>query len=142
MLDDAPVLVAIILDLTERTAAAEQLRRIEERARESEQLASIGTLAAGLAHDIGTPMNVILGYAEMLRKSATRDQDRQRARLIVEQVRRIGALIQTLLNVVGGDGNLLFNVGPGGAQQRLVGIRAIQPHLFENGARGGSLAPA
>ncbi len=99
ILDDAPVIVEIILDLTERIRAAEELSRAERRVRDAEQLASIGTLAAGLAHDIGTPMNVILGYAEMLRGSLDDADDRERARLIGEQVRRVSDLIQTLLDL-------------------------------------------
>ena len=37
------------------------LRATAERARAAERLASIGTLVAGLAHEIGTPMGVIQG---------------------------------------------------------------------------------
>ena len=46
-----------------------ELRETTERARAAEQLASIGTLVAGLAHEIGTPMGVIQGHAEMLESS-------------------------------------------------------------------------
>ncbi len=99
ILDDAPVIVEIILDLTERVRSAEELSRSERRARDAEQLASIGTLAAGLAHDIGTPMNVILGYADMLRSSLQDPEDRQRAARIGEQVKRVSELIQTLLDL-------------------------------------------
>ena len=48
-----------------------ELRETTERARSAERLASIGTLVAGLAHEIGTPMGVIQGHAEMLESSVT-----------------------------------------------------------------------
>jgi len=39
---------------------------LERRLRHSDKLATIGTLASGLAHEIGTPLNVIRGRAEYL----------------------------------------------------------------------------
>jgi PAS domain S-box-containing protein len=75
------------------------LRIAEERARAAEQLASLSVITAGIAHDIGTPMNVILGYADMLRDSLESPKDRRRAAIISDQVRRVTSLIQTLLNI-------------------------------------------
>jgi len=43
-----------------------QLRDAEERVRRSEQLAELSTISVGIAHDVGTPMTTILGYAELL----------------------------------------------------------------------------
>jgi len=48
---------------------------------------------------VGTPMNVILGYAEMLERSLENPRNKSRAGIIVEQVKRVSALIQTLLNL-------------------------------------------
>jgi len=86
-------------DITERKQAEAAQREAEERARLAERLASIGTLAAGIAHDVGTPLNIIGAYAKMMEKSIVDESDRERARLICEQVTRITTLIQTLLNL-------------------------------------------
>jgi PAS domain S-box-containing protein len=86
------IFTGIVRDLTE-------LRLAEERARAAEQLASLSLITAGIAHDIGTPMNVILGYADMLRDSLENPKDRRRAEVISEQVRRVTDLLQTLLNI-------------------------------------------
>lgn len=75
------------------------LRQAEERARQAEQLAALSTITAGIAHDVGTPMTTILGYAELLERSAPDDKSRDRARHIVDQVRRVTDLLQTLLNI-------------------------------------------
>jgi len=77
----------------------ERLRQAEERARQAEQLAALSTITAGIAHDVGTPMTTILGYAELLERSASDDKSRDRARHIVDQVRRVTDLLQTLLNI-------------------------------------------
>jgi len=76
-----------------------QLREAEERVRRSEQLAELSTISAGIAHDVGTPMTTILGYAELLQKSVTDPKNRERAGHIVDQVRRVKDLLRTLLDI-------------------------------------------
>ena len=91
--------VAVTEDITEAFESAERLKKTEKRAREAEKLASIATLTAGLAHDVGTPIHIIMGYAELMEKSLTDENERKRARLIGEQTKRVTDLIQTLLNI-------------------------------------------
>ena len=76
-----------------------ELRRTTQRAQAAEELASIATLVAGLAHEIGTPMGVIQGHAKMLESAISDDNARWRLRTIQEQIGRISKIIQTLLNM-------------------------------------------
>jgi len=71
----------------------------EKRARAAEALASIGTLVAGLAHEIGTPMGVIQGHAKLLESAVTDDKARWRLATISEQIGRISKIIQSLLDM-------------------------------------------
>lgn len=80
-------------------AQSQTLRETRERARAAEQLAAIGTLVAGLAHEIGTPMGVIQGHAEMLQSSVADERGRWRLQTIRDQIDRISKIIQTLLNI-------------------------------------------
>ncbi|HTF34561.1 MAG TPA: ATP-binding protein, partial [Myxococcota bacterium] len=75
-----------------------ELRLTERRARAAEDLASVATLVAGLAHEIGTPMGVIQGHAELLESSVSDERGRWRLRTIREQIDRISRIIQALLN--------------------------------------------
>jgi len=75
------------------------LRVTTERARVAEELASIATLVAGLAHEIGTPMGVIQGHAKLLESSVSGEDANWRLRTIQEQVTRISKIIQTLLDM-------------------------------------------
>ena len=75
-----------------------ELRLTEGRARAAENLASVATLVAGLAHEIGTPMGVIQGHAELLESSVSDERGRWRLRTIREQIDRISRIIQALLN--------------------------------------------
>lgn len=76
-----------------------ELRHTTERARAAEQLASIGTLVAGLAHEIGTPIGVIQGHAKLLESKVSGEQAQWRLRTIQEQIARISKIIQSLLNM-------------------------------------------
>jgi two-component system NtrC family sensor kinase len=75
-----------------------ELQRTRRRARAAEELASIATLVAGLAHEIGTPMGVIQGHAKLLEPAVSQD-GLWRLQTIQEQVGRISRIIETLLNM-------------------------------------------
>jgi signal transduction histidine kinase len=80
-------------------AQSAELRRTAERARAAEELASIGTLVAGLAHEIGTPMGVIQGHAKLLESKIEDENGRWRLQTIREQIDRISHIIHALLNM-------------------------------------------
>ena len=86
----------LVRDYEEQSAT---LRRTAERARAAEQLAAIGTLLAGLAHEIGTPMGVIQGHAKMLERAVSDDDAKWRLETIQKQIGRISRIIQALLNM-------------------------------------------
>jgi PAS domain S-box-containing protein len=88
--DGKKYFTVILRDISER-------QRIEQQLRQSERLAEVGTLAAGLAHEIGTPMNVILGRAEQLMRKADDDATRKGLAAITTQVERITKIMNQLL---------------------------------------------
>lgn len=80
------------IDLTDLKTSQEQLLK-------AEQLAQLGTLASGMAHEIGTPMNIILGRAESLVRKTSEESTKKGLTTIVAQVDRVSKLINQLLNV-------------------------------------------
>jgi len=65
----------------------------------SEKLASVGRLAAGLAHEIGNPLGIILGYLELIRKTdITDDEKRDFLNRVESEITRINIIIRQLLD--------------------------------------------
>jgi signal transduction histidine kinase len=73
--------------------------QLEMRLRHSDKLATIGQLAAGIAHEVGTPLNVIGGRARVMARRADDPQAVQKnADIIATQAERITKIIQQLLD--------------------------------------------
>ncbi len=93
-LDDQ--LVKARADLLERHRRELELER---RLQHAERLATIGTLASGLAHEIGTPMGVIRARAEyLLQFNPPPAKSQQGLEIIVGQSDRISRIVRMLLN--------------------------------------------
>ncbi len=76
----------------QRLTAVEQLRH-------ADRLRTVGRLAAGLAHEIGTPLNVVSGRAELIASGKlSASEVTESARTIKSQSQRITAIVQELLN--------------------------------------------
>jgi signal transduction histidine kinase len=79
--------------------AAENRVRALEQLRHAERLITVGTLAAGIAHELGTPLNVVLARAKMVAEGESEGEAARRdGRIIGEQVERITRIIQSLLD--------------------------------------------
>lgn len=84
-----------------RTAASETRARIAalEQLRHADRLRTVGQLASGVAHELGTPLNVVAGHAKMLRRGElSPSETRTSLDVIVEQVDRMTAIIRQLLD--------------------------------------------
>ncbi|MDC3954521.1 sensor histidine kinase [Polyangium jinanense] len=79
--------------IEEATRYAKELERAQERLVRSERLASVGRLAAGLAHEIGNPIAALLGFEELLLAGGLDETDErdflQRMKRETERIHRI-----------------------------------------------------
>jgi two-component system NtrC family sensor kinase len=105
--DEIGELASEINAMCERLAAAQaqSARETEARIRAIEQLRhvdrlrTVGQLASGVAHELGTPLQVVSGHAGMLRAGdLTRDESTASAEVIAEQAQRMTAIIRQLLD--------------------------------------------
>jgi signal transduction histidine kinase len=94
------LMVAQLATTRRELVAAENGRiDLERRLQRADKLISIGQLAAGVAHEIGSPLQVLVGRA---RAMATREYDagamRRNALIIADQGERIAAIVERLLD--------------------------------------------
>jgi signal transduction histidine kinase len=76
----------------ERLAAEQQLRH-------ADRLMTVGKLASGMAHELGTPLNVVSGRAQMIvNGESVQEEAKDDARIIVEQTKRMTKLMRELLD--------------------------------------------
>jgi two-component system sensor histidine kinase PilS (NtrC family) len=76
-----------------------ELRRLEVQSRRSERLATVGQLAAGVAHEIRNPLASISGSIELLRQTpAASDDDRTLMTIVHREIQRLNVLIGDLLD--------------------------------------------
>jgi two-component system NtrC family sensor kinase len=76
------------------------LNETQEQLVQKEKLASVGQLAAGVAHEINNPLGSVLLYADILRKETPDDNAQQKADLemIINEATRCKVIVNDLLN--------------------------------------------
>lgn len=84
-------LVMVIEDQTE-------MRLLEQQLGHNERLASIGRLAAGVAHEIGNPITGIACLAQNLKYDSENDETLETSRQILEQTQRVTRIVQSLVS--------------------------------------------
>jgi len=72
---------------------------LREALARTEQLAAVGQMAASVAHQVGTPLNLISGYVQMLQEEASDNQKTaERLEIVQEQIAKVAAVVRTLLD--------------------------------------------
>jgi two-component system sensor histidine kinase AtoS len=103
--------VAVLRDLT-------KVRQLEEQLRRSDRLAALGTLAAGLAHEIKNPLTSLLTFSRHLSRRFGDERFRERFQNVVpRELERINAIVDGLLRL--------------SRPSRLTLSRVIVPDLLE-----------
>ncbi len=74
------------------------LHKVNDELVRSEKMASVGHLAAGMAHEIGNPLTAIVGYLELLKSELTDGSQRDLADRTLVETGRIDRLVRELLD--------------------------------------------
>ncbi len=72
-------------------------KRLEQQVVQSEKLAAVGQMLAGVAHELNNPLTAILGVSDLLREENGAEPMRRQLDLIHQQARRAAEIVQNLL---------------------------------------------
>jgi two-component system NtrC family sensor kinase len=95
-----PFYTASMVDVTEVRNAAREIERQREALRQSEKLTAMGSLLAGVAHELNNPLAIVMGRASLLEeKCQSLPELKSDARRIREAAERCGSIVRTFLNM-------------------------------------------
>jgi signal transduction histidine kinase len=118
-------------ELEEQVARLERLNRELERAQDqvvrSAKLASVGRLAAGVAHEIGNPLTVMLGFFDVLAAlEPMAPEAREHLRTMRQEAERVNRTIRDLLDYARANPEPVETLGVGEVIDATVGLLAPQ----------------
>lgn len=114
---------ANLRDLSSARAASAEIERQREALHQSEKLAAIGSLLAGVAHELNNPLSIVLGQSTLLREEAATGFLRRSS---IERTEKIEAAAQRCVRVV----RAFLAI----ARQRKAETRAVQARPIVEGA--------
>jgi two-component system, cell cycle sensor histidine kinase and response regulator CckA len=98
--DDNNSILLAIEDITGRRQAEAERLWLEGELRQAQKMESLGTLAAGIAHDFNNILNIVQGYAFVLRDSKIADElVKESVSAILDSTTRGATIVQQLLTL-------------------------------------------
>lgn len=109
-----------------------ELKRAQNEIIRAEKLASVGRLSAGIAHEVGNPIGIVLGYLELLKDSSVGQAERmdyiERAEAEIGRIKRI---IRQLLDFSRPDAIKIEIVSVHEILDEVIEILSVQPLMRE-----------
>jgi signal transduction histidine kinase len=105
-----------------------EIQAAQSRLIQAEKMASVGQLAAGVAHEIGNPIGIVLGYLGLLRDGSISEEERldflERAE---KEIQRVNIIIRQLLNHARTSAALPAWIGVHDLIREIVEVFNLQP---------------
>jgi len=84
-------------NITAKKAVEREARIMRDKAEVSSRLASVGEMAAGIAHEINNPLTGVIGFSELLAREELPEETRDYVRYILEGSNRVKEIVRRLL---------------------------------------------
>jgi len=84
-------------DITERKRAEEREKQLQKELNLASRLASVGELAAGVAHEINNPLTGVLAFSERLLRKSTDEKVSRDLKRVNDEARRAAKVVERLL---------------------------------------------
>ena len=94
---DLRLFTASIRDLTASRNAAAEIERQRDAIHQQEKLAALGSLLAGIAHELNNPLAMVIGHSQMLRETGATPAIEERAAKIQNAAERCARIVRTFL---------------------------------------------
>ncbi len=89
--------ISTVRDITERKQAEEREKRLEQELNLAGRLASIGQLAAGIAHEINNPLTGVIGFSHLMLSRDIPEDMKQDLQVINSEAQRVAKIVENLL---------------------------------------------
>lgn len=112
--------------------ANQELIKAQNDVIRAEKLASVGRLAAGIAHEIGNPIGIVMGYLDLLKQADLAREDHDDFLLRAEQeVQRINTIIRKLLDLARPKESASGDMSAHGLIEDMVEVMGHQPMMSD-----------
>ncbi len=100
-----------------------RIKAVQDQLTHAQKMESIGRLAAGVAHEINTPLGIILGYAQLLMEDVEKDEQiYEDIATITKQTKVCSRIVADLLNFSRSSQSVISNFNINEAIQEVIGI--------------------
>ncbi len=106
--------------------AHDDIKKAQDEVIRAEKMASVGRLAAGIAHEIGNPLGAILGYTNILQGVVSKEDEADYLRRIEREIQRINRIVLGLLDYARPGDHKIVDVDVNGIIRNSVDIVSSQ----------------